>query len=318
MTLALTLHGSPVTLLSSCLGDEDTGGGLLYHNGADWVTIDNVSCTGLYVSRNEFTRMLWAPSQAASGTSILHYNSQGLARTVAIDGFTDPHDVLWDGRHYIAVSSHQNAVVWVDPQGVVVKRFQPASEPDAWHLNSLLLHDNVLYATAFGRFEQSRGWDGHQRDGSGMLFRMDTGEDVLTGLCCPHTPRFEAGQWIVCNSATSEIRVYTEAGQIVRIVPLQDWARGVAIADRYLLVGQSVNRQLTREVRGATVAVVDRSTWTVAGHLQLPFREVYDLVLVSPSLLDGILRSGDARQMAALPAQIPVKSAEAQGPVGQA
>jgi uncharacterized protein (TIGR03032 family) len=307
MNLTLTLHGLPVTLICSCLGDEDTGGGLLYHDGTAWIAIDNVSTTGLYVSDNELTRMLWAPSQAASGTSILQYNSEGLARMVSIDGFTDPHDVLWDGHHYVAVSSHQNAVVWVDPQGTVVKRFQPAQEPDAWHLNSLLLHNDVLYGTAFGRFEQSRGWDGHQRDGSGMLFRMDTGEDVLTGLCCPHTPRFESGQWIVCNSATSEIGVYTESGEIVRTVPLQDWARGVAITDRYVLVGQSVNRQLTREVRGASVAIVDRNTWTVAGNLQLPFREVYDLVLVSRSLLQGILRSDDARLMAARPAQIPVK-----------
>ena len=310
MTLNLTLHGLPVTLVASCLGDEDTGGGLLYYNTTDWLAIDNVSTTGLYVSGNELTRMLWAPSQAASGTSILHYNTEGLARTVTIEGFTDPHDVLWDGSHYVAVSSHQNAVVWVDPHGAVVRRFQPAQEPDAWHLNSLLLRENILYGTAFGRYQQSRGWDGHQREGTGMLFRLDTGEDVLSGLCCPHTPRFESGQWIVCNSATSEIAVYTVTGELVRSVKLQDWARGLAVSDRYLLVGQSVNRQLTREVRGATVAVVDRDTWTVAGLLQLPFREVYDLVLVSAPLLQGILHSDDARLRALRPAQIPVKSAE--------
>lgn len=103
---------------------------------------------------------------------------------------------------------------------------------------------------------------------------------------------------------------------MVGTVPLQDWARGVAITDRYVLVGQSVNRQLTREVRGATVAVVDRNNWTIAGHLQLPFREVYDLVLVSESLLQGILRSDDAPVIAARPAQIPVKCAEGTGQTG--
>lgn len=130
MNLTLTLHGLPVSLVSSCLGDEDTGGGLLYHDGAAWIAIDNVT-TGLYVSDNELARMLWAPSQASSGTSILHYTSDGLARTLAIDGFTDPHDVLWDGKHYVAVSSHQNAVVWVDPP------------------------NDVLYGTAFGRSDRA-------------------------------------------------------------------------------------------------------------------------------------------------------------------
>src|SRR5579863_6929760 len=175
---SLTVNSQPVTLVSSCLGDEDTGGGLLYYDRPSWVLIDDVSTTGLFVSNNELTRILWARSQDASGTSILHYNSEGLVRAVTIDGLTDPHDVLWDGRCYVAVSSFQNAVVWVSPDGIEVDRFQPCYEPDSWHLNSLFLRDDILYATAFGRFKKARGWNGLQRNGSGILFRMDTGEDI--------------------------------------------------------------------------------------------------------------------------------------------
>lgn len=306
MNLTLTLHGKPVALVSSCLGDEDTGGGLLFFDGNAWSPIDDISTTGLFVSNHELTRILWAPNQAASGTCILHYTSEGLARMICVDGLTDPHDVLWDGECFVAVSSHQNAVVWVNPQGGTERRFQPVTEADAWHLNSLLLHNDVLYGTAFGRFASSRGWDGHQHEGTGMLFRFDTGEDVLTGLCCPHTPRLESGQWIVCNSITSELCVFSAAGKLTRRVQLRDWVRGVAITDQYLLVGESVNRQLTREVRGATVAVIDRQTWEVIGRLRLPYREVYDLVLASPALLQGILRAEPARMLAVRPAQIPV------------
>jgi hypothetical protein len=139
-----------------------------------------------------------------------------------------------------------------------------------------------------------------------MLFRLDTGEDVLSDLCCPHTPRFESDQWIVCNSASSELKVFSAGGELIQCVQLRDWVRGLAITDRYVLVGESVNRQLTGDVRGATVAILDRKTWTVLGRLKLPSREVYDLVLASPKLLEGVLRSPNPRLIASCPPQLPI------------
>jgi hypothetical protein len=101
-----------------------------------------------------------------------------------------------------------------------------------------------------------------------MLFRLDTGEDVLTGLCCPHTPRRQAGAWIVCCSATSELRVFTvDHPKTFMRVQLQDWVRGLAIADKLILAGESVNRQLSKDVRDATVVVLDRKTWNLLGRL---------------------------------------------------
>ena len=306
MKLTLTQDGQPVNLIASCLGDGDTGGGLLYHDGQTWINIDDVSTTGLCVRGNELVRMLWAPSQVASGTSILHYSQTGAVRALTVESLTDPHDVLWDGEQYVAVSSLQDSVLWITTEGIVSRRFQPASGEDCWHLNSLVLNNGVLYATAFGRFDQPRGWAGHQLEGTGILFRLDTGEDVLTGLCCPHTPRIESNRWIVCNSASSELVSLAASGELINRVQLQDWVRGVAVTDNYLLVGESVNRQLTDDLRGASVAVLDRKTWTVLGRISLPYREVYDLVLVSPKLLNGIVMSPGARSIAPCPPQIPL------------
>jgi uncharacterized protein (TIGR03032 family) len=305
MNLELNLHGQPVILIVSCTGDADTGGGFLYYDGQTWSGIDDVSTTGLFVSNNELIRMLWAPSQFAGSTSILHYTTEGFARQVTVDGLTDPHDVLWDGHHYVAVSSFQNSVLWVTTEGTVVKRFQPTEEPDSWHLNSLVAHEGVLYATAFGRFQEPRGWMEHPDKDTGMLFRLDTGEDVLRGLSRPHTPRIESGQWIVCNSASSDLRAFGAEGELIKSVQLEGWVRGLVLTDRYVLVGESVSRQLTSDVRGATVAVLDRETWTVLGRLNLPYREVYDLVLAPPELLKGILRSPSPHLIARCPSQFP-------------
>ena len=313
MNLELTLHGQPVNLIASCTGDGDTGGGFLYYDGQSWIPIDDVSTTGLFVSNDELVRMLWAPSQFAGSTSILHYTRKGFVQQVTVDGLTDPHDVLWDGRHYVAVSSFHNSVFWITAEGNVVKRFQPVHGNDCWHLNCLLMQDGVLYATAFGRFEEPRGWVEHQKEGTGILFRLDTGEDVLTGLSCPHTPRFELGHWIICNSANSHLKVFGAGGQLIRDVQLQDWLRGLVFTDKYVLVGESANRQVTTDVRGATVAVLDRETWNVLGRLKLPYREVYDLVLASPELLEGIVRSPNARLIASCPPQFPIECSQSAG-----
>jgi hypothetical protein len=90
MNLALRQHGQPLTLVASCLGDGDTGGGLLYYDGQAWVTIDDVSTTGLFVSRDELIRILWAPNQVADGTSILHYTTDlDWPHTPRFDGSMD-------------------------------------------------------------------------------------------------------------------------------------------------------------------------------------------------------------------------------------
>jgi hypothetical protein len=112
----------------------------------------------------------------------------------------------------------------------------------------------------------------------------------------------------VCNSVTSELKAFAAGGEPVKCAALQDWVRGLAITDKYLLVGESVNRQLAAEVRGAGIAVLDRDSWTVLQRLTLPFREVYDLVLASPELLDGILRVPNVRSIVSCPPQIPLSA----------
>ena len=305
MDFALTLDGRPVYLLASCLGDGDTGGGLMYYDGKAWIGLDGVSTTGLFVTGDELVRLLWAPHQVANGTEVLHYSARGFERHTHIRGFTDPHDVLWDGKHYVAVSAFQDCVVWVAPGGEVVRCYQPSPGGDCWHLNCLVVHEGIIYVTAFGRFKQRRGWAGHQREGTGVLFRMDNGADVLGGLCCPHSPRRIGNEWVLCNSFTGELMVYKAGGELVRRMQLNDWVRGLAFADHQILVGESVNRQLTTDVRGASVAVLDRRTWNVLGRLKLPYREVYDLALVSLDLLNGLRGAPGPCQLTLCPPEIP-------------
>lgn len=303
MDISIMNNGQPAVLIASCLGDGDTGGGLLFFDGATWHQVDGTSTTGLFYDGVSLSRILWAPSQVAEGTAILRYDRTGLCTFTRVDGLSDPHDVVWDGTHYIAVSSASDSILWIYPSGEIRRRFQPVPSGDCWHLNSLLPAAGRLFACAFGRFDQPRGWTDHKMDGSGILFDVETGEDILTGLCCPHTPKQLNGGWLLCNSARSELLF--RGANSTSSVQLENWTRGIAVSDSHIFVGESVNRQISTEINVANVAVVCRATLQVLSRLPLPYREVYDLTIINYALLAGLLRA-PAPHCIWTPPQIPL------------
>ncbi len=94
--------------------------------------------------------------------------------------------------------------------------------------------------------------------------------------------------WIVCNSAACELGEFDQRGKLLRRLALDSWARGLAVGDEFLFVGQSASR--TEEGAhgdAAAIVVVDRDSWRIEEHVPVPCREIYDLVLAPGELLEG-------------------------------
>ena len=288
---------SGYVLLASCVGGDDTGGGLFSFDGRSLEQIDRLGCTGLWCDEGHLARLLWAPSDADSIGEILVYDQAGVQRYARLDALSDPHDLLWDGENFVAVSSATNSILWLSPSGEVVRRWQAPGEGDCWHLNCLTLKDGQLYVAAFGRFAEHRAWSGDAKEGAGIIFHLESGADAITGLTCPHHPRFIDGFWVICNSATHELLQVDERSRVRRRVQLQSWTRGIAFSDDLMFVGESASRQ--EEAKGvmAAIAVIDRQTWQLLGRLQLPCREVYDLVLAPSRLVAGVRRGFRTNQV---------------------
>lgn len=289
---SLTIGGeSEFVLLASGLGD-DTGGGLFAYDGRAVEQVDRVSTTGLYVAGDRLIRTLWCSSDIGVVGELLIYDRCGIERYYRIDALSDPHDVLWDGEHFVLVSSSTNSILWISPSGEVARRWQAPGEGDVWHLNSLLLKDDELLVSAFGRFSHHREWSGIKKDRAGFVLNLTTGEDVITGLSCPHHPRYVDDAWIVCNSATGELlQIDPGTQEVSRRLQLRAWPRGLAFSETAIFVGESANRQAAGTDASASIAVVSRQDWTVLDRLILPCREVYDLVLARRSLLEGVRRA---------------------------
>lgn len=277
-----------VGLLVSGFG-ERSGGGIFAVSGARVEQIDSLSSTGLAVADGQVARLVRSATEHY-GSEVLLYDMQGVERYVRLDEVVDPHDVVWDGTHYVVASTTANSLFWLSPQGEVVRRWQAPGDGDAWHLNSLVLADGRLYGCAFGRFEHHRDWIGHRDDGSGIVFDVESGRDVLTGLDCPHHPRRVDGSWLVCNSAQHELLELDDAGRVQRRLELRSWTRGLAVAGDTLFVGESAARDQADTGGEASVAVVSRQDWRIRDRVLLPCDEIYDVVVAPTELVDGVRR----------------------------
>jgi hypothetical protein len=279
-------------VLASCLGDEDTGGGLFSFDGRSIERIDRLSSTGLSIAGDRLARLLRSRGDTDAPGEILIYDSQGVRGYHRVDGIADPHDILWDGEHFIVVSSFTNSVVWISPAGEVVRRWHAPGNGDARHLNCLLIKDGRLLVCAFGRFTRHRQWTEDLSSPTGIVFDLETDENVLTGLSHPHQARLLDGAWVVCNSMTRELlRIDSMTRSIVDRLQLDGYTRGIGVSDELLFVGESANRGLNPGTeKTAQIAVICRKTWRLLDRLILPCREIYDLVVAPSSLAEGAQR----------------------------
>jgi uncharacterized protein DUF4915 len=283
-----------VPLLISCLG-EQTGGGLFTYDGKTVEQLDTLSSTGLAVADDRFGRLLWSSGEAGSVGELLVYDEVGVARYFRIDALREPHDLAWDGDAFVAVSTMSNSVVWLSPSGEVSRTWQADGNGDAWHLNSVFPVDGRLVAAAFGRFSRHREWSDGRAAGTGIVFDLATGEDIVKGLSCPHDPRLVDGLWLICNSARKElIAVEPTSGTVRHRVQLEGWTRGLTVHEDLVYVGESANRAIPVPGELASVAVIDRRTWLVINRLPLPCQEVFDMIHVPQALARGV-RQGSAR-----------------------
>jgi uncharacterized protein DUF4915 len=270
VTLAQFVKIARMEIAVSCL-DE----GLVLLDGSRVEQIDRLPTTGLARSRSRIARARFDPAETARTGEVLLYGPGGLDERLAVPGLADPHDLAWDGELLVAVSTLGNAVLWIDAEGRVVRRWQPWGTGDCRHLNGVDVHAGRVLVTAFGRFARHREWAVRPRDDTGILLDAASDTVVAAGFSSPHSPRVVEGRLLLCDSGRSDLVVLTPRGRVERRVRLTGWTRGIAVAGDLVYVGESVRRG---EQGSATVAVLTREGLVLVDRVELPVREVYDLL----------------------------------------
>jgi hypothetical protein len=266
--------------------DNEGSGGLFTFDGSELGQIDGLSSMGLAVGDERVGRLLRAPVDVDSATELVVYDRTGVLEYRRIDEIVDPHDVAQFDRSWIIVSSANNSVTTVAADGTLDVVWQPSTALDSWHPNCVAVVDGQIWVTAFGRFDASRGWVGDVSLGAGFLRNLTTGQEI-TGLSHPHSPRWAAGTWTLCNSLEGTVVTWDAAAdRWRRRVQLEKYPRGLVVDDRMLYVGESANRGDPDERAALAVVEDDR----VVDRLPLPAREIYDVVVAPVTALDGLRR----------------------------
>jgi uncharacterized protein (TIGR03032 family) len=143
------------------------------------------------------------------------------------------------------------------------------------------------------RSDEAGGWR-KQRNDTGCVLDVATGEAVTTGLAMPHSPRWHDGNLYVLNSGMGRLeRVDVASGQREVAAVLPGYARGLAFHGDLAFVGLSRIRE-TAIFGGAPIAayhdqlkcgvgVIELSTGTTVGTLEFAsgVEEIFDVQAVA-------------------------------------
>lgn len=261
------------TLLISCPGDT---GGLFIANGKASARLTYRPTTGLFVGEDE----LLFSYQDRGGKSIRAYRD---GRAFEWDISTTPMDLhdlkILDG-HLYAVNTEDNNIVRLDTYFKSLKTWPLPweTEKDSAHLNSVTLYRNRLLGSVFGRFTRHRQYK-EGTAGLGEVVDLETGETFISGLSQPHSLTVHDGLLYLCSSEDSELRIY-DGNQLQKKIRLPGYTRGLAITEDTIYVGMSASRNSESASSGlgtATIAIIDRETFSHSNSLGIGCREIYDI-----------------------------------------
>ena len=271
-------------LLISCPNE----GGLVALGPDGLGIVDCHDTTGLFADEQRFVRAY----QTCNGCHLDVFEDDR-HRTLFLPEVIDIHDIFVDGETLYAVSTGTNEVLVYDlPTGRLIEHIAYPGNDDAHHLNCLGRIQGGLVVSAFGRFQETRGWDGGRSAGRGIVIGLrDTqaAHPLFEGLDQPHTPQEHAGWNYVCDSRNNRlVRISDDRREVLDFHG--GYVRGLGFVDGTLYVGLSASRNQSSDYTRARIAVVDLATFSICSQIELPFAEVFAIAPVHPHRLDAIRR----------------------------
>lgn len=192
-----------------------------------------------------------------------------LPRSSVVTGGIQSHEIAW-GRDGSAppelwvVNTLFSCLASLDARHSFVPRWRPPfvtqlAPQDRCHLNGVAMRGgSPAFVTVMARTDEPGGWR-KQRNDSGAVLDVASGEAVTTGLAMPHSPRWYDGDLFVLNSGFGRLeRVDVETGHREVVAAVPGYARGLALHGDLAFVGLSRIRETTTFGGTPIAAYADR------------------------------------------------------------
>ncbi|GAA4825112.1 hypothetical protein GCM10011365_05410 [Marinicella pacifica] len=186
--------------------------------------------TGMCIHQNQIVLLL----QRMPSTLVFLNKDFTVERVLPLDGLKGIHTILsWRNNIYLSVTN-QDRIVRLKNDDTLEEVWTNGTMADHIHLNSLCIHNQQLYASAFGE-KKANLWSSADE---GYVFNIETGERVLTSIWHPHSSFSYKGNIYCCDSSNQ--RVIFNQGELINNLP--GYSRGLYLNDTITVCGSSLGR----------------------------------------------------------------------------
>ena len=272
--------------------------GLYFLSSRGYEQVDDYPTTGLAydAARHELHRLGWAGNGPNAPASWIRYSLDAVRHCVRPE-VQDPHSLLVEANGDVAmVSTFTNEVIWVDRGADVTRRWSIPGEPDSGHVNSIFRRGDQLVVSLLGGSSRYGAYTAMVDEGRGLVVDVETGRVLASGLRSPHNPYRLGNSWLVCESGPHRLSEFVPGSPVERRreIELAGWTRGLDVAEEVIFVGESAGRSFDGAPATSSVALVDRSTFSLRERWDVPCEQIYDVLVVPRSVRDMVLGHRDA------------------------
>jgi uncharacterized protein (TIGR03032 family) len=190
-----------------------------------------------------------APLIEPAGT----YDRCYLARSSVVTGGIHCHELAWgtgdENPELWVVNTRFSCLATLHQDYSFVPRWRPPfvsalAAEDRCHLNGLAMRDGrPAYVTVMAQTDEAGGWR-EDKNTTGAVLDVASGEAVTTGLAMPHSPRWHEDRLLVLNSGHGTLEAVDLAtGDRESIEAVPGFTRGVSCYANVAFVGLSRIRE---------------------------------------------------------------------------
>jgi uncharacterized protein (TIGR03032 family) len=181
------------------------------------------------------------------------YDRCFLARSSIVTGAIQSHELAWGageaGPELWVVNTRFSCLVHLHPEYSFVPRWRPPfvselAAEDRCHLNGLAMRDGQpAFVTAMAQTDEAGAWRA-DKNSTGCVLDVASGEPVATGLAMPHSPRWHEGRLLVLNSGHGTLEsIDLASGDRTEIEAAPGFTRGLSCFGNVAFVGLSRIRE---------------------------------------------------------------------------